>query len=156
MWRSFISTLQCLANCVLLYTWILLHFQVVSIKAIGIAIKLTLDGISQIAYPQTWFFLSVATICVITQLNYLNRVSDETYDWDYKLLFAYIEGKLCFFGLHLIHDLWFLILILLPRGKASWPAFDAWFMVSYFKRKTNQKADLLVLVIRAKVESFLN
>ncbi|KAH9657375.1 putative magnesium transporter NIPA6 [Citrus sinensis] len=33
---------------------------VVSIKAIGIAIKLTLDGISQIAYPQTWFFLTVA------------------------------------------------------------------------------------------------
>ncbi|WVZ01662.1 hypothetical protein V8G54_022468 [Vigna mungo] len=49
---------------------------VVSIKAIGIAIKLTLDGISQIAYPQTWFFLSVATICVITQLNYLNRALD--------------------------------------------------------------------------------
>lgn len=51
-------------------------FQVVSIKAIGIAIKLTLDGISQIAYPQTWFFLSVSAICVITQLNYLNRVSE--------------------------------------------------------------------------------
>lgn len=49
--------------------------QVVSIKAIGIAIKLTLGGINQIAYPQTWFFLSVAVICVITQLNYLNRVS---------------------------------------------------------------------------------
>lgn len=49
--------------------------QVVSIKAIGIAIKLTLEGINQIAYPQTWFFLSVAVICVITQLNYLNRVS---------------------------------------------------------------------------------
>uniref|UniRef100_A0A6N2LM81 Probable magnesium transporter n=1 Tax=Salix viminalis TaxID=40686 RepID=A0A6N2LM81_SALVM len=46
---------------------------VVSIKAIGIAIKLTLEGINQIAYPQTWFFLSVAVICVITQLNYLNR-----------------------------------------------------------------------------------
>ncbi|MCD7460926.1 hypothetical protein HAX54_044778, partial [Datura stramonium] len=46
---------------------------VVSIKAIGIAIKLTLEGISQIAYPQTWFFLAVAVICVITQLNYLNK-----------------------------------------------------------------------------------
>lgn len=77
-----------------------------SIKAIGIAIKLTLDGISQIAYPQTWFFLSVATICVITQLNYLNRVSDETYDQDYKLYFAYMEGKIFFSGLHLMHDLW--------------------------------------------------
>ncbi|XP_044489089.1 probable magnesium transporter NIPA6 isoform X3 [Mangifera indica] len=46
---------------------------VVSIKAIGIAIKLTLDGINQITYPQTWFFLTVAVICVITQLNYLNK-----------------------------------------------------------------------------------
>ncbi|XP_050107726.1 probable magnesium transporter NIPA6 isoform X3 [Malus sylvestris] len=46
---------------------------VVSIKAIGIAIKLTLEGVSQIAYPQTWFFLTVAIICVVTQLNYLNK-----------------------------------------------------------------------------------
>ncbi|XP_057966609.1 probable magnesium transporter NIPA6 isoform X1 [Malania oleifera] len=49
---------------------------VVSIKAIGIAIKLTLEGISQIAYPQTWFFLTVTAICVITQLNYLNKALD--------------------------------------------------------------------------------
>lgn len=49
--------------------------QVVSIKAIGIAIKLTLEGINQFAYAQTWFFLSVAVICVITQLNYLNKVA---------------------------------------------------------------------------------
>uniref|UniRef100_A0A2P2K516 Probable magnesium transporter n=1 Tax=Rhizophora mucronata TaxID=61149 RepID=A0A2P2K516_RHIMU len=48
---------------------------VVSIKAIGIAIKLTLEGISQLAYPQTWFFITVAVICVITQLNYLNKVT---------------------------------------------------------------------------------
>uniref|UniRef100_M0ZZE7 Probable magnesium transporter n=1 Tax=Solanum tuberosum TaxID=4113 RepID=M0ZZE7_SOLTU len=48
-------------------------FTIVSIKAIGIAIKLTLEGISQVAYPPTWFFLSVAVICVITQLNYLNK-----------------------------------------------------------------------------------
>lgn len=46
-----------------------------SIKAVGIAIKLTFDGISQIAYPQTWFFVTVAVIGVITQLNYLNKVS---------------------------------------------------------------------------------
>ncbi|KAM3204680.1 putative magnesium transporter NIPA6 [Capsicum annuum] len=50
--------------------------QIVSIKAIGIAIKLTLEGISQVAYPQTWFFLSVAVICVVTQLNYLNKALD--------------------------------------------------------------------------------
>ncbi|KAF3676107.1 putative magnesium transporter NIPA6 [Capsicum annuum] len=51
-------------------------FTIVSIKAIGIAIKLTLEGISQVAYPQTWFFLSVAVICVVTQLNYLNKALD--------------------------------------------------------------------------------
>ncbi|KAL9993095.1 putative magnesium transporter NIPA [Helianthus debilis subsp. tardiflorus] len=49
---------------------------VVSIKAIGIAIKLTLEGISQIAYPQTWVFVTVAVLCVITQLNYLNKALD--------------------------------------------------------------------------------
>ncbi|KAL3515019.1 hypothetical protein ACH5RR_021921 [Cinchona calisaya] len=49
---------------------------VVSIKAIGIAIKLTLEGINQLAYPQTWVFLTVAVICVITQLNYLNKALD--------------------------------------------------------------------------------
>ncbi|RDX97490.1 putative magnesium transporter NIPA7, partial [Mucuna pruriens] len=40
--------------------------MVVSIKDIGIAIKLTLDGISQIAYPHTWFVLTVATMCHYT------------------------------------------------------------------------------------------
>ncbi|CAA0816789.1 Probable magnesium transporter NIPA6, partial [Striga hermonthica] len=50
--------------------------KVVSIKAIGIAIKLTLEGINQFGYVQTWFFLSVAVICVITQLNYLNKALD--------------------------------------------------------------------------------
>ncbi|CAI0376897.1 unnamed protein product [Linum tenue] len=49
---------------------------VVSIKAIGIAIKLTLDGINQITCPQTWLFITVAAICVITQLNYLNKALD--------------------------------------------------------------------------------
>ncbi|KAL3613973.1 hypothetical protein CASFOL_042047 [Castilleja foliolosa] len=49
---------------------------VVSVKAIGIAIKLTLEGINQFGYAQTWFFLSVAVICVVTQLNYLNKALD--------------------------------------------------------------------------------
>ncbi|KAI0513878.1 probable magnesium transporter NIPA6 isoform X1 [Dendrobium catenatum] len=49
---------------------------VVSIKAVGIAIKLTFEGISQVAYPQTWFFFSCAIICTVTQLNYLNKALD--------------------------------------------------------------------------------
>ncbi|PUZ59089.1 hypothetical protein GQ55_4G012700 [Panicum hallii var. hallii] len=47
---------------------------VVSIKAIGVAIKLTLDGVNQAAYPYTWFFLMVAIICGVSQINYLNKV----------------------------------------------------------------------------------
>ncbi|KAJ8433955.1 hypothetical protein Cgig2_001884 [Carnegiea gigantea] len=46
---------------------------VVSIKAIGIALKLTLEGTNQLTYPHTWFFITVGAACVITQLNYLNK-----------------------------------------------------------------------------------
>ncbi|KAL8144050.1 hypothetical protein V2J09_017082 [Rumex salicifolius] len=49
---------------------------VVSIKVIGVAIKLTPEGTNQFVYPQTWFFLTVAAICVVTQLNYLNNALD--------------------------------------------------------------------------------
>ncbi|XP_023529753.1 probable magnesium transporter NIPA6 isoform X1 [Cucurbita pepo subsp. pepo] len=49
---------------------------VMSIKAIGIAIRLTLEGVSQVAYPQTWLFVTVAVVCVVTQLNYLNKALD--------------------------------------------------------------------------------
>ncbi|XP_048335542.2 probable magnesium transporter NIPA7 isoform X3 [Ziziphus jujuba] len=45
---------------------------VMSIKAIGIAIKLTLEGTNQLIYFQTWIFAMVAISCIITQLNYLN------------------------------------------------------------------------------------
>lgn len=46
-----------------------------SVKAIGIAIKLTLEGLNQAKYFQTWIFAMVAITCIITQLNYLNMVS---------------------------------------------------------------------------------
>lgn len=49
---------------------------VMSIKAIGIAIKLTLEGSSQVAHFQTWVFAMVAITCIITQLNYLNKALD--------------------------------------------------------------------------------
>ncbi|XP_038897343.1 probable magnesium transporter NIPA6 isoform X3 [Benincasa hispida] len=47
---------------------------VMSIKAIGIAIKLTMEGWSQVAHFQTWVFVMVAISCIIIQLNYLNKV----------------------------------------------------------------------------------
>lgn len=49
---------------------------VVSIKAIGVAIKLTLDGVNQAAYPYTWLFLMVAIVCGVSQINYLNKALD--------------------------------------------------------------------------------
>ncbi|KAG6466658.1 hypothetical protein ZIOFF_075538 [Zingiber officinale] len=48
---------------------------VMSIKAIGIAIKLTLDGINQAGYFQTWVFAMLAISCIVIQLNYLNKVA---------------------------------------------------------------------------------
>uniref|UniRef100_A0A7N0U171 Probable magnesium transporter n=1 Tax=Kalanchoe fedtschenkoi TaxID=63787 RepID=A0A7N0U171_KALFE len=49
---------------------------VMSIKALGIAIKLTLEGSDQFVYFQTWIFASVAVTCIICQLNYLNMALD--------------------------------------------------------------------------------
>lgn len=49
---------------------------VMSIKAIGIAIKLTLEGQNQAGYFQTWVFAMVAITCVITQLIFLNKALD--------------------------------------------------------------------------------
>ncbi|KAH7302044.1 hypothetical protein KP509_23G053700 [Ceratopteris richardii] len=49
---------------------------VMSIKAIGIAIKLTFEGDNQFFYPHTWFFVVVVVVCGITQLNYLNKALD--------------------------------------------------------------------------------
>eukprot|EP00256_Glycine_max_P053760 XP_014620461.1 probable magnesium transporter NIPA4 isoform X2 [Glycine max] len=49
---------------------------VMSVKALGIVIKLTLSGMNQLIYPQTWAFTLVVIVCVLTQMNYLNK------DWD--------------------------------------------------------------------------
>ncbi|KAF7840171.1 putative magnesium transporter NIPA6 [Senna tora] len=49
---------------------------VMSVKAIGTAIKLTLEGINQAIYFQTWIFAMVAITCIIIQLNYLNMALD--------------------------------------------------------------------------------
>ncbi|XP_015954162.1 probable magnesium transporter NIPA6 [Arachis duranensis] len=47
-----------------------------SVKAIEIAIKLTLEGTNQLVYYQRWIFLIVVVFCIITQLNYLNMTLD--------------------------------------------------------------------------------
>ncbi|XP_052881292.1 probable magnesium transporter NIPA3 isoform X5 [Gossypium arboreum] len=47
--------------------------SVMSVKALGIALKLTFSGMNQLLYPQTWAFTLVVASCVITQMNYLNK-----------------------------------------------------------------------------------
>lgn len=49
--------------------------QVISVKAVAIALKLSFSGSNQFIYVQTWFFIIVVTICCLVQLNYLNKVS---------------------------------------------------------------------------------
>lgn len=49
---------------------------VMSVKAIGIAIKLTLEGANQFNYFQSWVFAMVSVTCIVIQLNYLNMALD--------------------------------------------------------------------------------
>ncbi|CAD5163617.1 probable magnesium transporter NIPA2 [Musa acuminata AAA Group] len=49
---------------------------VMSVKAVGIALKLTLSGMNQFVYAQTWFFTVVVAICCLMQMNYLNKALD--------------------------------------------------------------------------------
>lgn len=57
-----------------------------SVKAIGIALKLTLSGMNQLVYPQTWAFTFIVLLCVITQMNYLNKVTTNVLLLIYLLL----------------------------------------------------------------------
>ncbi|XP_047983213.1 probable magnesium transporter NIPA4 isoform X2 [Salvia hispanica] len=50
--------------------------SVMSVKALGIALKLTLSGTNQLIYPQTWVFVMIVLSCVLTQMNYLNKALD--------------------------------------------------------------------------------
>lgn len=50
--------------------------SVMSVKALGIALKLTFSGMNQLLYPQTWAFTIVVISCVVTQMNYLNKALD--------------------------------------------------------------------------------
>lgn len=63
-------------------------WQVMSVQALGIALKLTFSGTNQLLYPQTWVFAVVVVTCVFTQMNYLNKVIGMyfqffllSYDW---------------------------------------------------------------------------
>ena len=68
----FCSGVQYISNCTLM---LLVFSQVMSVKALGIALKLTFEGTNQLLYPETWFFAVVVMTCILMQMNYLNKVS---------------------------------------------------------------------------------
>ncbi|GJX83928.1 probable magnesium transporter NIPA4 [Tanacetum coccineum] len=52
------------------------QIPVMSVKGLGIALKLTFSGTNQLVYPQTWAFTFFVILCIITQMNYLNKALD--------------------------------------------------------------------------------
>ncbi|XP_022974774.1 probable magnesium transporter NIPA2 [Cucurbita maxima] len=49
---------------------------VMSVKAVGIALKLTFSGMNQFKYFETWFFTAIVLGGSILQVNYLNKALD--------------------------------------------------------------------------------
>jgi len=47
--------------------------SVMSVKAFGIALKLTLGGNNQFTLPSTYVFAIVTIVCILTQMNYINK-----------------------------------------------------------------------------------
>eukprot|EP01023_Acetabularia_acetabulum_P027016 TRINITY_DN2555_c0_g1_i4.p2 TRINITY_DN2555_c0_g1~~TRINITY_DN2555_c0_g1_i4.p2 ORF type:complete len:361 (+),score=23.10 TRINITY_DN2555_c0_g1_i4:115-1197(+) len=50
--------------------------SVMSCKALGIAIKLSVGGNNQMLHRETWYFVVVVVVCIVTQMNYLNKALD--------------------------------------------------------------------------------
>ncbi|KAH8589998.1 magnesium transporter NIPA-domain-containing protein [Bisporella sp. PMI_857] len=47
--------------------------SVMSVKAIGIAMKLTMAGKNQFSHPSTYVFIILTVVCILTQMNYFNK-----------------------------------------------------------------------------------
>jgi hypothetical protein len=70
------STLILLGNVLTFF-----FVQVISVKALGTSLKLTFEGTNQLVYPETWYFMLVVATCVLTQMNYLNKVCTTCCKW---------------------------------------------------------------------------
>ncbi|KKK13916.1 DUF803 domain membrane protein [Aspergillus rambellii] len=51
--------------------------SVMSIKAFGIAVKLTIGGNNQFTHASTYVFMIVTGFCILTQMNYINKALNE-------------------------------------------------------------------------------
>ncbi|KAG5934113.1 hypothetical protein E4U53_000763 [Claviceps sorghi] len=47
--------------------------SVMSVKAFGIALKLTFAGNNQFSHPSTYIFMILTGVCILTQMNYFNK-----------------------------------------------------------------------------------
>jgi hypothetical protein len=47
--------------------------SVMSVKAFGIALKLTFAGHNQFTHPSTYVFIIVTAVAILTQMNYFNK-----------------------------------------------------------------------------------
>ena len=47
--------------------------SVMSVKAFGIALKLTFAGNNQFSHPSTYVFIILTSVCILTQMNYFNK-----------------------------------------------------------------------------------
>ncbi|KAK0621348.1 magnesium transporter NIPA-domain-containing protein [Bombardia bombarda] len=47
--------------------------SVMSVKAFGIALKLTFAGNNQFSHPSTYVFMIITSVCILTQMNYFNK-----------------------------------------------------------------------------------
>ncbi|RKF63744.1 putative magnesium transporter NIPA3 [Erysiphe neolycopersici] len=47
--------------------------SVMSVKAFGIAVKLTIAGKNQFTHPSTYVFIILTGVCILTQMNYFNK-----------------------------------------------------------------------------------
>ncbi|KAF5543707.1 DUF803 domain-containing protein [Fusarium mexicanum] len=47
--------------------------SVMSVKAFGIALKLTFAGHNQFSHPSTYVFMILTAVCIVTQMNYFNK-----------------------------------------------------------------------------------
>ncbi|KAK9837234.1 hypothetical protein WJX81_000514 [Elliptochloris bilobata] len=50
--------------------------SVMSVKALGIAVKLTFQGQNQFWHAETYYCILIVAVCVLTQINYLNKALD--------------------------------------------------------------------------------
>ncbi|CAH2352534.1 hypothetical protein CLIB1423_07S01728 [[Candida] railenensis] len=50
--------------------------SVMSIKAFGIALKLTMGGNNQFTHLSTYLFILIVVLCIVTQMNYFNKALD--------------------------------------------------------------------------------